>query len=112
MFSYNNVAARTRTVLLRQRGVLTAFTRGADESLLSFVERLASGTGPDPQVPDPARAGLAFLYRGDLPIAPGAAVYALFPAGLDPAAVRLLTADDLVATLASGDADNVDPEAG
>jgi hypothetical protein len=63
------------------------------------VERLARGAGPDPTVPDPDRAGLALLYRADLPVGAGADVYALFPAGLDPATVRLLTADDLVASL-------------
>jgi hypothetical protein len=95
-----HAAARARTVLLRDGdGGLTAFTRGADETMPSFVERLATGARPDPQRPDPARAGLAFLHRGDVPVAPDAAVYALYPAGLDPASVRLLTADDLVATL-------------
>jgi hypothetical protein len=63
------------------------------------VERLARGAGPDPTVPDPDRAGLALLYWADLPVGARADVYALFPAGLDPATVRLLTADDLVASL-------------
>ena len=78
---------------------MAAFTRQADEPLLSFVDRLTTGTGADLQTPDPTRAGLAFLHRGGVPVAPEAAVYALYPAGLDPAAVRLLTAEDLVATL-------------
>lgn len=95
-----HAAARARTVLLRDSaGALTAFTRGDNEAILSFVERLATGTGPDPGQPNPAEAGLAFLHRGDVPVAPGAAVYALFPADLDPASVRRLTADDLVASL-------------
>lgn len=97
-----HAAARARTVLLRDTdGRLSAFTRAADEPLLSFVDRLVTGAGPDGEVPDPAGAGLAFLHRADIPVAPGAAVYALFPAGLDPAAVRLLAAEDLVTSLAA-----------
>lgn len=85
-------------------------------SILSFVERLTGaagldgesphGSGPDGAVlpgeaPDPGSAGLAFPHRADLPVAPGASVYALFPAGLDPASVQLLTAEELVASLAA-----------
>ncbi len=96
-----HAAARARTVLLRGTdGALTAFRRADGEALLSFVDRLTTGAGPDPEVPDPATAGLAFLHRGDVPVAAGAQVYALYPQGLDPAVVRLLTAEDLVAGLA------------
>lgn len=94
-----HAAARARTVLLRGPAGLTAFTRGGDEPVAQFAHRLRTGTAPDHDVPDPARAELAFLLRGDLPVARGAQVYALYPAGLDPTTVRLLAAEDLVATL-------------
>lgn len=105
-----HAAARARTVVLRgDDGTLVAFTRQPGEAVLSFVERLVTRAGADPQVPDPATAGLAFLHRGDIPVAPGAAVYALFPASLDPAAVRPLTAEDLVATLVPSAATAIGP---
>jgi hypothetical protein len=104
--------ARARTVILRRdRNTLTAFTRRPDETVSSFVERLAAGTGPDPTTPDPASAGLAILYRADVPVGPGFTVHALLPAGLDPAAVRLLTVDDLVASLAARPAVDEEPAA-
>lgn len=107
-----HAAARARTVILRRnRTTLTAHTRRPDETVPSFVERLITGTEPDPTVPDPASAGLAILHRADVPVGAGATVHALFPAGLDPAAVRLLTMDDLVASLTARPAPDERPAA-
>jgi hypothetical protein len=95
-----HAAARARTVVLRaDDGRLSAYSRLPDETVDSFVSRLASPAGADPALP-PAPADLAFLWRGDLPVAPGAQVYALYPGGLDPATVRRLSAEDLVSCLA------------
>ncbi len=49
---------------------------------------------------DAATAGLAVLLRGDLPLSPGAEVFALHPLELDAARIRLVAASDLVAALA------------
>jgi hypothetical protein len=94
-----HAAARARTVLLRRDGSLASFTRGADEPVAAFAGRLATRAGADEAPADPARAGLAFLMRGDIPVASGAEVYALQPAGLDPATVRLVAAEDLTSSL-------------
>jgi hypothetical protein len=94
-----HAAARARTVLLRgEDGEITAFARHGGETVQAFAARIASGAAPDPV--DAAPPALAFLYRGDAAVAPGAEVYALDRADLDPGAVTLLAAEDLVASLA------------
>lgn len=45
-------------------------------------------------------ARLAYLLRGDVAVAEGGEVFALHPAALDAARVRLLSASDVVASLA------------
>jgi hypothetical protein len=73
-----HAAAGARTVVLRaDDGRLSAYTRLPDETVDSFVSLLARPAGADPTLP-PAPADLAFLWRGDLPVAPGAQVYALY----------------------------------
>jgi hypothetical protein len=95
-----HAAARARTVLVRgSDGVMSSFTRGADEPVGAFATRLGNGAGPDATTVDPSLATLAFLLRGDVPVATGAQVYALYPANLDPATIRPVTADQLVASL-------------
>jgi hypothetical protein len=92
-----HAAARSHTVLLRSPdGALAAFTRDGDEPVAAFHRRIVTTAGT-PASPRPA--GLAFLHRGDAPVTPGAEVYALRPASLDPATVHLLAAEELAASL-------------
>ncbi|WP_432039760.1 MXAN_6230/SCO0854 family RING domain-containing protein [Streptomyces cucumeris] len=99
-------AARATTVLLRHSdGSVTPYRRRADEDALAFAGRIGAPEH-DPSAgdigQDPARIGAAFLVRGDVPLPAGCPVYALHPAGLDAAVVRLLTASDVVNSLAHG----------
>ncbi|MBL1097352.1 hypothetical protein [Streptomyces coffeae] len=82
---------------------MTTYRRREGRDAMAFAGRIGA---PDHDPPadgvdrDPARIGAAFLVRGDLPLPDGCPVYALHPAGLDAAAVRLLTASDVVNSLA------------
>ena len=92
-----HAAGRARSVVLRRGdGSCALFTRGSDESVAMFAARLVDGRDEvADQVGDGALASgadLAFLHRGDVAVAENAAVYALHPDRLDPAAVRLLEA--------------------
>jgi Prokaryotic RING finger family 4 len=97
-----HAAARADVVLVRcDDGVVHRFLRSAGEDVPTFAGRILAGTpdsvgSADEITPVP----LAFLIRGDAPVAAGADVYALYPAGLDTTAVRLLAAADLAASLA------------
>ncbi|MFE0464760.1 MXAN_6230/SCO0854 family RING domain-containing protein [Kitasatospora sp. NPDC058965] len=96
-----HAAARARTVLLRHAdGTVHRYTRRPDEAVPAFAARIGSRDHEGPADPAAEPAQLAHLLRGDLPLAPGAEAYALHPAGLDAARVRLLTAADVVTALA------------
>ncbi|QKV96485.1 hypothetical protein HUT19_36220 [Streptomyces sp. NA02950] len=96
-------AARAGTVLLRHSdGSISPYRRREGEDAMAFAGRIGA-PDHDPSAgteQEPARIGAAFLVRGDLPLPEGCPVYALHPAGLDAAAVRLLTASDVVNSLA------------
>jgi hypothetical protein len=66
----------------------------------AFAGRLATADHDGRGVPqDAAASALQLLVRGDLPAPDGAEVYALHPAGLQAATVRLLSASDLAGAL-------------
>ncbi|MEO3975580.1 MXAN_6230/SCO0854 family RING domain-containing protein [Streptomyces sp. CAU 1734] len=96
-------AARARTVVLRRPdGTRSAYRRRDGETVAAFAARVGTPGTDDAGPAAEEEAGLAFLVRGDVPLPAGAEVYALYPAGLDAGAVRLLTAPDLVTSLAAG----------
>ena len=82
---------------------LARFARRPGEGVARFADRLAGGVAGDSDgdgaPDDAATAGLQLLVRGDLPAPAGAEVFALHPAALDAADVRLLSAADLAARL-------------
>ncbi|MEY9842509.1 MXAN_6230/SCO0854 family RING domain-containing protein [Streptacidiphilus sp. EB103A] len=93
-------AARANTVAVRHLdGTASTYRRRTGEDLPAFAARIAT-PDTDTAAADPATAQLAYLLRGDLALADGSEAYALHPAGLDAAKVRLLTAADLVTALA------------
>lgn len=94
-------AARAGTVLLRHAdGTATAYGRREAETAAEFAARFGTpfGDPADGAVPEAAR--LAYLLRGDVAVPEGGEVFALHPAALDAARVRLLSASDVVASLA------------
>ena len=96
-----HAAARAQTVLVRRSdGSLLRYDRSVD--VASFAARLVDPAAADGTAltEDAAAAGFAVLLHGDLPLRPGAEVFALHPLGLDAARLRLLAASDLVAALA------------
>ncbi|MFF8957326.1 MXAN_6230/SCO0854 family RING domain-containing protein [Streptomyces sp. NPDC014894] len=96
-------AARARTVAVRHfDGSLSRYRRRAEEGVAAFAARIGTPDTDEVPAPEPARTGLAYLLRGDLPAASGAEVFALHPAGLDAGEVRVLSAAELVSTLAAG----------
>ncbi|MER8118945.1 MXAN_6230/SCO0854 family RING domain-containing protein [Streptomyces sp. NPDC094031] len=93
-------AARARNVVVRHLdGSTTAYQRHQGESAADFAVRI--GTPLTDRHVDLATTdvNLAYLLRGDLPLADGSEAYALHPAGLDARQVRLLGASDLVSAL-------------
>ena len=97
-------AARATTVLHRHTdGTFTGYRRRPDETAATFASRIGTTdaeTDAETAAADPTGAGLAYLLRGDLPLPKDCEVFALYPAALDAASVRLLTAADVVAALA------------
>jgi hypothetical protein len=98
-------AARARTVVLRDGDAAAVFPRGDGETVEQFAARLIGGVpdtvvGPDRLAELTGQAGFAVLWRGDVPIADGAQVYALRHGELDPNRVQLLAAPDVPALLA------------
>ncbi|WP_116215141.1 MXAN_6230/SCO0854 family RING domain-containing protein [Streptomyces olivoreticuli] len=95
-------AARAGTVVVRHLdGSTSTYRRAADEGVAEFAARIGTPATDEDGAPDLSRARLAHLLRGDLALPPGSEVYALHPAGLNAASVRLLTASDLVTALES-----------
>lgn len=102
-----NAATRARTVLVRHvDGSATRYDRRAGEQVAAFAARISSpdhdGSGEQgsaEQALASTPAQLAYLVRGDLRLAPGAEVYALYPSAIESSRVRLLTAADVVSAL-------------
>ncbi|HXV94308.1 MAG TPA: hypothetical protein VD813_13470, partial [Pseudonocardia sp.] len=95
-----HAAARAGEVLVRDGARLARFRRRPDEDVAAFATRLAAGPDDGPATAEEAAgAALQLLVHADLPAPAGAQVYALYPAGIDAAAVHLLAAADLVAQL-------------
>jgi hypothetical protein len=95
-----HAAARADQVIVRDGNRLSRYARRGGEPVDAFASRLATADRDGQGVPqDGSTAALQLLVRGDLPTPDGAEVYALHPAGLDAAMVRLLTASDLAGAL-------------
>ncbi|MFI0739072.1 MXAN_6230/SCO0854 family RING domain-containing protein [Streptomyces sp. NPDC021100] len=93
-----HAAGRARTVVVRgPDGARRAYRRRVGEDVVCFARRIGSAEGDG--VADVPAPELAFLYRGDVEVTPGAEVFALHPRGLAAEAVRLVTAADVVAAL-------------
>ncbi|MEU1088158.1 MXAN_6230/SCO0854 family RING domain-containing protein [Streptomyces sp. NPDC005576] len=97
-----HAASRAKTVLVRHAdGSTSTYGRRDGEATAEFAARVG---GPDDDragaAAKPEHAQLAFLLRGDLALPAGAEAYALYPAALDAASVRLVAAPDLVSALA------------
>ncbi|MBZ4317890.1 MXAN_6230/SCO0854 family RING domain-containing protein [Streptomyces huiliensis] len=93
-----HAAARARVVVVRREdGSRRSHRRRAGEDAADFARRIGSAD-VDALVDEPA-PGLAFLYHGDVEVAPGAEVFALHPRGLEADSLRLVTAADVVAAL-------------
>ncbi|MFJ2218211.1 hypothetical protein ACIQVO_38435 [Streptomyces sp. NPDC101062] len=67
--------------------------------MTAFAARIGAPHTDDPA--DLRDASPAYLLRGDIPLPAGAEAYALHTGGLDAGTLRLLSASDLVASLAS-----------
>ncbi|MEU4098456.1 MXAN_6230/SCO0854 family RING domain-containing protein [Streptomyces sp. NPDC026673] len=94
-------AARAATVLLRHAdGSTTAYRRREAESAAEFAARIGTPYGDPADGAMPEAARLAYLLRGDVAVPAGGEVFALHPGALDAAKVRLLSASDVVASLA------------
>ena len=98
-------SARSATVLVRRLdGSVAEFTREPSEVLVAFAQRVAAG------VPDRVLTGeqfavepavdAAYVVRGDVPVRAGAPVFAVYRGLLDPNAVTLVEAAQVVDDLA------------
>lgn len=95
-----HAAARARTVIVRHHdGSTSTYRRRAEEDVTAFAARIGAPHPDDPA--DLHDASLAYLLRGDIPLPAGAEAYALHAGALDAGTLRLLSASDLVASLAS-----------
>ncbi|NVB39976.1 hypothetical protein G6O69_19180 [Pseudenhygromyxa sp. WMMC2535] len=82
-----HAAARCDCVVLRGPGGLRVYRRQADESAQAFLARLQADTAqPTPEAGHALTEApaLALLHRGDLELAEGSSVYALFSEQLSP----------------------------
>jgi hypothetical protein len=103
-------AARASRVVLRREGAACeVYVRRDGEDVSVFAARIGSpDTDMEPDA-DSGRgakrrtsgAGLAFLLRGDVELADGCEVFALYPQRLDASRVRLLSASDVVTAFAA-----------
>ncbi|MFI1530700.1 MXAN_6230/SCO0854 family RING domain-containing protein [Streptomyces griseus] len=95
-----HAAARASAVIVRHSdGSHSAYRRGADETVTEFSGRLGTPATDEETELDITEATLAFLLRGDIPLPKHSEVFALHPAGLAAAEVRLLAAPDVAASL-------------
>ncbi|MGI5156588.1 MXAN_6230/SCO0854 family RING domain-containing protein [Microbispora sp. CA-102843] len=96
-----HAAARAREVVVRHRdGAVSRHTRRPDEDVAVFASRLGVRRAAGPAPETGTAPGLAVVVEDDVTVGEGAQVYALHPGRLDPSAVRLLDACDLVGMLA------------
>ncbi|MGW0701770.1 MXAN_6230/SCO0854 family RING domain-containing protein [Streptomyces sp. NPDC002867] len=92
-------AARAATVVLRHTdGSRSVYARRDGEDVAAFAARIGSPE-TDPAEPS-ARPRLAFLLRGDVDVADGGEVFAVYPYAQDATRVRLIAASDVVTALA------------
>jgi hypothetical protein len=96
-----HAAARANTVAVRHiDGSLSTYRRRTGEGTDAFAHRIGTPKTDDAGNLDITGAELAYLLRGDIPLPKDSEVFALHPAGLDPANVRLVAAPELVTALA------------
>lgn len=90
-----HAAARGRRVLVRRRGEVRAFARGADETAEAFLRRMHADEGAEPAtLPGPEGPPVfAALLRGDVDLPPGSTCYALYRERV----VAPISASDLLA---------------
>ncbi|MER0476856.1 MXAN_6230/SCO0854 family RING domain-containing protein [Streptomyces sp. Edi2] len=96
-----HAAGRASTVIRRHTDEsVSVYQRHTDENVATFAARI--GTPAVDSVADVQlhKAQLAYVLRGDFDLSPGSEVFALYPAGLDADMVNLLTASDLINSLA------------
>ncbi|WP_331751110.1 hypothetical protein OG215_37800 (plasmid) [Streptomyces globisporus] len=95
-----HAAARASAVIVRHPGGShSAYRRGADETAIDFAGRLGTPATDEGAELDITQATLAFLLRGDIQLPQSSEVFALHPADLAAAEVRLLAAPDVAASL-------------
>ncbi|GLF98044.1 MXAN_6230/SCO0854 family RING domain-containing protein [Streptomyces yaizuensis] len=93
-------AARADAVIVRHTdGSHSTYRRRTGETTTAFASRLGTPATDDAPDLDITQATLTFLLRGDITLPGNSEVFALHPAGLDTAHVRLMTASDIATSL-------------
>ncbi len=90
-----HAAGRCKRVFLRKAHTIAQFVRRNDESIIAFHARLVNGHPDEPNSQPPrtnATPMLGVLFRGDLNLPAGSAIYALFREKLTPS----IAASDLL----------------
>jgi hypothetical protein len=102
-----HATARADEVLVRDGSRIARYRRRDTEPAAAFAARLTDPAAADAvaQPDDAATASLQLLVRADLPHPAGAEMFALYPAGVDPATVRLLAAAELATALGTASVD-------
>lgn len=98
-----HAAGRAGEIAVRTAdGDVVGYQRRTGEDPAGFARRVAARREPDLRLPADAAelADLAAVITGDIDPAPGAEVYALYPAGLDGDRVTLIDAAHLLGVLA------------
>lgn len=98
-----HAAGRAAEIAVRTAdGDVIGYQRHTGEDLAGFARRVAARREPDVRLTEDAAelADLAAVITGDIDPAPGAEVYALYPAGLDGDRVNLIDAAHLLGVLA------------
>lgn len=98
-----HAAARAGEVVVRTTtGTVVGYQRHTGEDLTAFAGRIIGRREPDLRAVEGGAelADLVAVVNGDVEPAPGAEVYALYPASLDADRVELVDAAHLLATLA------------
>ena len=94
-------AARADAVIVRHTdGSRSTYRRHAGETTATFAGRIGTPATDDVPSLDVRQATLAFLLRGDISLPEKSEVFAVYPAGLAAADVRLVAASDLATSLA------------